>query len=154
MTPRTVIKIIDENQTLEEYYSANKDLQFSRIPIYSKNTDNITGYILKDDLLKSLAEDKHSMKVSDLKRQMIFVTKNTSIPLIFEKFMETKEHIALITDDFGSVIGLVTMEDVIETLLGMEIIDEHDKHEDMQQLARKKWKERAKKYGLLDEEES
>ena len=154
MTPRTVIKMIDENQTLEEYYSANKDLQFSRIPIYSKNTDNITGYILKDDLLKSLAEDKHSMKVSDLKRQMIFVTKNTSIPLIFEKFMETKEHIALITDDFGSVIGLVTMEDVIETLLGMEIIDEHDKHEDMQQLARKKWKERAKKYGLLDEEES
>ena len=154
MTPRTVIKMIDENQTLEEYYSANKDLQFSRIPIYSKNTDNITGYILKDDLLKSLAEDKHSMKVSDLKRQMIFVTKNTSIPLIFEKFMETKEHIALITDDFGSVIGLVTMEDVIETLLGMEIIDEQDKHEDMQQLARKKWKERAKKYGLLDEEES
>ena len=152
MTPRTVIKMIDENQTLEEYYSANKDLQFSRIPIYSKNTDNITGYILKDDLLKSLAEDKHSMKVSDLKRQMIFVTKNTSIPLIFEKFMETKEHIALITDDFGSVIGLVTMEDVIETLLGMEIIDEQDKHEDMQQLARKKWKERAKKYGLLDEE--
>lgn len=152
MTPRTVMKRIDENQTLEEYYSTNKDSHFSRIPIYSDNTDNITGYVLKDDLFKALAEDKHSMKVSDLKRQVNFVPQNTSIPLIFEQFMETKEHIALITDDFGSVIGLVTMEDVIETLLGIEIIDEQDKHENMQQLARNKWKERAKKYGLLDEE--
>ena len=154
MTPRTVVKMIDENQTLDEYYSANRDSQFSRIPIYNNNTENITGYVLKGDLLKALAEDKHSLQVSELKRQIIFVSKDTSIPLIFEKFMETKEHIALITDNFGSVIGLVTMEDVIETLLGVEIIDEHDKHEDMQQLARNKWKERAKKYGLLDEEKS
>jgi CBS domain containing-hemolysin-like protein len=152
MTPRTVMKMIDENQTLGEYFSFNKDSQFSRIPIFSKSTDNIIGYFLRDDLLKSLAEDKHSLKISDLKREIIVFQKNIPIPAIFEKFMETKEHIALIVDEFGSPIGLVTMEDVIETLLGIEIIDEHDKHEDMQQLARNKWKERAKKYGLLDEE--
>ncbi len=152
MTPRTVMKITDENQTLSDFFTANKESYFSRIPVYNNSPDNITGYFLKHELLRSLAENKHSLKISDLKREIIIVQKNSSIPSIFEKFMETKEHIALIVDEFGSPIGLVTMEDVIETLLGVEIIDEHDKHEDMQQLARNKWKERAKKYGLLDEE--
>ena len=152
MTPRTVMKVISEKQTLAEYFANDKDSQFSRIPVYSNFVDNITGYILKDDILKSLAEDKHLISISELKREILMVQKNTPIPNIFEKFIETKEHIALIVDDFGSAIGLVTMEDVIETLLGIEIIDEHDKHHDMQQLARNKWKERATKYGLLNEE--
>lgn len=149
MTPRTVMKMTDENQSLGEYFSKNKDSQFSRIPVFKSTTDNITGYILKDDLLKSLAEDKHTLKISDIKREIIVVEKNIPIPSIFEKFIETKEHIALIVDEFGAAIGLVTMEDVIETLLGIEILDEQDRHEDMQQLARNKWNERAKKYGLF-----
>lgn len=151
MTPRTVVKRIDENQSLGKYFTKNKDLQFSRIPVFKSTTDNITGYILKDDLLKSLAEGKHTLKISDIKREIIVFQKNIPIPSIFEKFIETKEHISLIVDEFGSAIGIVTMEDVIETLLGIEIIDEQDKHENMQQLARNKWNERAKKYGLLDE---
>ena len=149
MTPRTVIQIASENTTLSEYYNENKNLQFSRIPI-KNNKNNITGYILKDDILKCLAEDLHDKLVLDLKREILFVQKNLPIPDLFQEFLNSKEHIAIIVDEYGATLGLVTMEDVIETLLGLEIVDEFDQHEDMQKLARLKWKERAKKYGLVD----
>jgi len=149
MTPRTVMQIASENKTLSEYYNENKDSQFSRIPI-KNNKDNITGYILKDDVLKCLAEDLHDKLIFDLKREILFVQKNLPIPDLFQEFLNSKEHIALIVDEYGATLGLVTMEDVIETLLGLEIVDEFDQHEDMQKLARIKWKERAKKYGLVN----
>lgn len=152
MTPRSVMNITSEDQTIEDYYNATQRSQFSRIPLYSKSSDNITGYILKDDILKNLVENHNSKTLSELKRKIIIETKDTPIPELFEKFIEAKEHIALIVDEFGSTIGLVTMEDVIETLLGLEIMDEQDAHVDMQLLARNKWKERAKKYGLLQDE--
>lgn len=148
MTPRTVMQIASENTTLSKYYNENKNLQFSRIPI-KNNKDIITGYILKDDILKCLAEDLHDKLVLDLKREILFIEKNLPIPALFQKFLDSKEHIALIVDEYGASLGLVTMEDVIETLLGLEIVDEFDKHEDMQKLARSKWEERAKKYGLV-----
>jgi magnesium and cobalt exporter, CNNM family len=149
MTPRTVMKLTSEDHTIEEYYNNNKDIQFSRIPIYSDSPENITGYILKDEVFKNLVENHNSKTLSELKRKIIIETKDTPIPELFEKFIESKEHIALIVDEFGSVSGIVTMEDVIETLLGLEIVDEQDTHEDMQLLARNKWEERAKKHGLL-----
>lgn len=152
MTPRSVMKLTSEDQTIEEYYNNNKDVQFSRIPIYSKSSEDISGYILKDDILKSLVENNGNKQLSELKRIIIIVTKDTPIPELFENFIESKEHIALIVDEFGSVSGVVTMEDVIETLLGLEIVDEQDTHEDMQILARNKWEERAKKHGLLKDE--
>ena len=91
--------------------------------------------------------------MSELKRKILIVNSVIAIPLLFQKFIEEKEHIAIIVDEFGSFVGVVTMEDVIETLLGLEIMDEQDTHSDMQQLARKKWKERAKKYGLIEDDE-
>lgn len=152
MTPRSVMKLASEDQTIEEYYNKNKDVQFSRIPIYSESSENISGYILKDEVLKSLVENNKSKTLAELKREIIIVTKNTPIPELFENFIESKEHIALIVDEYGTVTGIVTMEDVIETLLGLEIVDEQDTHEDMQVLARNKWEERAKKHGLLKDE--
>jgi magnesium and cobalt exporter, CNNM family len=149
MTPRSVMKLTSEDQTIEEYYNNNKDVLFSRIPLYSKSSEYISGYILKDEVLKNLVENHNSKTLSELKRKIIIETKDTPIPELFEKFIELKEHIALIVDEFGSVSGIVTMEDIIETLLGLEIVDEQDTHEDMQLLARSKWEERAKKHGLL-----
>ena len=111
------------------------------------------GYILKDEVLKSLVENNNNKTLAELKREIIIVTKDTPIPELFEKFIESKEHIALIVDEYGTVTGIVTMEDVIETLLGLEIVDEQDTHEDMQVLARNKWEERAKKHGLLKDEQ-
>lgn len=153
MTPRVVVSSADENMTVSDYYGQNKTSPFTRVPIYNNNPDNITGYIIKEDILKEIAEDNHSKKLVELKRKILIVNSKIAIPLLFQKFIEEKEHIAIIVDEFGSFNGVVTMEDVIETLLGLEIMDEQDKHTDMQQLARNIWKERAKKYGLLFNDE-
>jgi len=149
MTPRSVIQKAEENLTVEKFYENNKEIQFSRIPVYSKNSDNITGYLLKDEILKNLAEDKHNVTLAEIKRKIIVEKNDVEIPKLFERFIESKEHIALIVDEYGSISGLVTMEDVIETLLGLEIMDEQDTEIDMQLLARKEWEHRAKKHGLL-----
>lgn len=151
MTPRSVMKTAAEKLTVEEFYKNDKDLNFSRIPVYAESTDNITGYILKDTVLKHLAEEKGNVTLSRLKRKLIVETADIEIPKLFEKFIDVKEHIALIVDEYGSVSGLVTMEDVIETLLGVEIVDEQDTETDMQLLARREWKRRAKKHGLIED---
>lgn len=150
MTPRTVMKTENENITVEEFFNKNIDLRFSRIPVYSKTPDNITGLILKDDVFKEMALDSGNKKLSALKRNIIVIDRNLPIPTLFEKLIESKNHMALVVDEYGSVNGLVTMEDVIETLLGLEIMDESDSVSDLQHLARKSWEERAKKLGILD----
>jgi len=151
MTPRAVIKIASEDQNIKDFFEENKELRFSRIPIFKDNADNITGYILKDDVYKDLAEDKDKKKLVDLKRKILVVDRNVPIPNLFEKLIQEKEHISLVVDEYGSISGLVTIEDVIETLLGLEIMDETDKDSDMQQLARKNWEERAKRLGIIED---
>jgi CBS domain containing-hemolysin-like protein len=151
MTPRTVLKIASEDQNIKDFFEENKELRFSRIPIFKDNTDNITGYILKDDVYKDLAEDKDTKILADLKRKILVVDRNVPIPNLFEKLVQEKEHISLVVDEYGSISGLVSMEDVIETLLGLEIMDESDKDSDMQQLARENWKKRAKRLGIIED---
>ena len=151
MTPRTVLKLAPEDQNIKDFFEQNKDLRFSRVPIYKNKSDNITGYILKDDIFREVAEGKIEQNLIDLKRTILVVDRNIAIPNLFEKFVQEKEHVALVVDDYGSVSGLVTMEDVIETLLGLEIMDESDTDSDMQELARKNWEKRAKRLGIIDE---
>ncbi len=151
MTPRTVLKIASEDQNIKDFFKENKKLRFSRIPIYKGETDNITGYILKDDVYKDLAEDKDTKVLADLKRKILVVDRNVPIPNLFEKLIQEKEHISLVVDEYGSISGLVSMEDVIETLLGLEIMDESDIDSDMQQLARKNWEKRAKRMGIIED---
>jgi CBS domain containing-hemolysin-like protein len=152
MTPRTVMKTEDENTTVEDFFKRNLNLRFSRIPIYSGDSDNIIGLVLKDEIFKEMALDNNNKKLSALKRNIIVVNRNLAIPTLFEKLVETRNHMALVVDEYGSVSGLVTMEDVIETLLGLEIMDESDNVSDFQHLARKSWEARAKKLGILDDE--
>jgi CBS domain containing-hemolysin-like protein len=151
MTPRSVMKVEDETTTVEDFFKRNLNLRFSRIPVYTNDTDNITGLVLKDEIFKEMALDNNRKKLSELKRDIIFVERNLPIPTLFEKLIETKNHMALVVDEYGSVSGLVTMEDVIETLLGLEIMDESDNVSDLQNLARKSWEVRAKKLGIYDE---
>lgn len=151
MTPRTVIKTENENTTVEEFFNKNLNLRFSRIPIYVDTEDNIKGLVLKDDVFKEMALSNGDKKLSELKREIIIVDRNLSIPILFEKLVETRNHMALVVDEYGSVSGLVTMEDVIETLLGLEIMDESDNVSDLQLQARKSWEARAKKLGILEE---
>ncbi len=153
MTPRTVLKIAPEDQSISDFFEANKNLRFSRVPVYKDNQDNITGYVLKDEVYKQMAEDKHDRKLGDVKRQLFVVNRNMPVPNLFEKLVEEREHIALVVDEYGSISGIVTMEDVIETLLGLEIVDESDTDANMQDLARQNWENRARKLGILEEDE-
>lgn len=143
MTPRSVMFTLDENLRLGELFNANNPFQFSRIPVFNENTDNITGFILKDTILENIAADKHSRQAIEIRRKIVFVEDSLSVAGLLDKLILEKQHMTMVADEFGTVVGLVTMEDVIETLFGMEIIDESDKVADLQKLARERWK-RAK----------
>ena len=153
MTPRTVMKTENEATTVEAFFNKNLNLRFSRIPVYIDTEDNIKGLVLKDEIYKEMALGNGSKKLSELKRDIIIVDRNIEIPTLFEKLIETKNHMTLVVDEYGSVSGIVTMEDVIETLLGLEIMDESDQVADLQDLARKTWEKRAKRMGIIDAKE-
>ncbi|EDP70936.1 hypothetical protein FBALC1_00592 [Flavobacteriales bacterium ALC-1] len=154
MTPRTVMKAEDENTTVEDFFKKNMNLRFSRVPVFSDSPDNIKGLVLKGEVFKEMALDNGSKKLSELKRSIIVVERDLPIPKLFEQLVESRNHMALVVDEYGSVSGLVTMEDVIETLLGLEIMDESDNVSDLQYMARKSWEARAKKLGIYEEKPS
>ena len=149
MTPRIVVVAADESITVEKFHEEHEKLPFSRIPIYKNNSDTITGLVLKDDLLLKLVEDDYNIVLREIKRDIIIVHSSLPIPDLLDMFINKKEHMALVVDEFGGMEGIVTMEDIIETLLGLEIVDESDNTEDMQALARKNWEKRAKRMGIL-----
>ncbi|AUS05252.1 CNNM domain-containing protein [Pseudotamlana carrageenivorans] len=151
MTPRTVMKTVDENTTVEEFFKQNINLRFSRIPVFVDQPDDIKGLVLKDEIFKEMALGNGSKTLSELKRNIIIVNRNLPIPDLFEQLIASRNHMALVVDEYGTVSGLVTMEDVIETLLGLEIMDESDNVSDLQLLARKSWEVRAKKLGIFED---
>lgn len=148
MTPRTVMFSHPERLTIGELLGAAESLRFSRIPIYAQDVDDVTGYVLKDDLLQQSAAGHDDSRLEELRRPILKVPETISLPDLFDRFLERREHIAIVYDEHGGVVGLVTLEDGVETLLGQEIVDEADTVEDMQELARRRWAERAQRLGL------
>lgn len=151
MTPRTVVVAANETTTINDFYKKDRQLRFSRIPIFQDQKDHVKGFILKDELLSAMLEGKGSQAVSTLCRPIIAVKAFQPLPQLFNTLMEKREHIALVLDDFGGMAGIVSMEDVFETLLGLEIVDETDPTTDMRVLARKNWEKRAQNLGLLSD---
>jgi len=151
MTPRTVVSATAQEQSIDEYYQAREDTQFSRIPTFNQgNKDLITGYILKVDVMEALVKGKGSDSLASLRRDIVAISHTFAITELFNTLMERKEHIAVVLDDFGGTAGIITMEDVIETMLGMEIVDETDTTTDMRLLAQRNREKRAKILGALD----
>lgn len=150
MTPRVVVAVADEEMTLEEFLENKEYLRFSRIPIYSGNVESITGYVFRQRIFELLAEDRVGVKLKEIKRDIVVVHNRRPVFSVWEVLLEKKEHIALIIDEYGGMEGIVTMEDIIESLLGFEIIDEKDSITDMQQYARERWLMRQKKYNLMN----
>ncbi|MDT0642114.1 hemolysin family protein [Zunongwangia sp. F363] len=151
MTPFSVAVTEDETTTIEAFHNNHKNLKFSRIPVYREKSNNITGFILKDDVLEEMIDEKGPEPLSSLKREISVTDATTPIPELFEIFVQKRTHISMVVDEYGNTVGLVTMEDIIETLLGLEIMDESDNIEDMQVLARKNWEKRAKRLGLMQQ---
>ena len=142
MTPSSVVTMAESSQTIRDFYNSDDFAKFSRIPLYEEeNDDYVTGYVLKQEILEKLAEDRFNVKLKDLERPILSFQEDESVSTIWEKLLEKKEHICVIIDEYGSMRGIVTLEDVIETMLGFEIVDESDEVVDMQQLAKEQWEE-------------
>ena len=152
MTPRTVVLAAQEDLTLESFFSNKEFLRYSRIPIYTDTIDNITGFVLKSDILLHLANDKKSIRLKEIRRPIIVCYENTSIPRFYDLMVTRKELIALVIDEYGGMEGIVTMEDVVETILGLEITDESDVQIDMQQFAKERWRKKAQNMDIAQEE--
>lgn len=149
MTPRTVMKIASEEETIGNFFEHNRNLTFSRIPVYKDEEDNITGLVLKDDVLEAMINGRGNNPLSTIKRAILVTRRSIPIPELFEMLISEKNHLALVVDEYGSINGIVTMEDIIETLLGIEILDEKDSVADLQVLARNNWEKRATRMGIL-----
>ena len=152
MTPRIVLFALPESLTVREVIEEEHEFRFSRIPVYTETRDDVTGYVLKDDILLKAAQDQGDVMLSELKRDMLVVPDALPLHELFERMLDRLEHIALVVDEYGGVGGVVSMEDVVETLLGLEIVDEVDSAEDMQHLARRQWLTRAQRLGIVPNE--
>ena len=142
MTPSSVVEMAEESMTLREFYRHDAYSTYSRIPVYNEeNDDFIKGYVLRQTILEKLSEDKFELRLTDIVRPVLTFQENEPVSKIWEKLLAKKEHISVIIDEYGCFRGIVTMEDVIETMLGTEIVDEKDTVTDMQELAREKWQE-------------
>ena len=149
MTPSTVVFALQENLTAREVLQTHEKLHFSRIPIYSDNRNHVTGFVLKSELLMDDIRNDGKTQLKDFtKREMRPVLEETRLSTVLEKLLDNREHILLVVDDHGGLEGVVTLEDVVETLIGMEIVDEADKHVDMRKVAREKWGKRMKSRGI------
>lgn len=151
MTPRVVVVTANEEMKLKEFLLKKEFMHYSRIPIYSGKIDNITGYVFRQTVFEKLAQNQPDLQLKDIRRDIVISDEHQSLMNLWEVLLDKKEHIALIVDAFGGMDGIVTMEDIIETMLGLEIVDERDKFTDMQQYARERWNERKIKYDILDD---
>lgn len=144
MTPRTVMIAYPAATTIGELFALNPELPVSRIPIYGDSIDDIIGIVLANDLWLARAEGRFDTRLEELRRDATTIPWNAPLKRLFDQLLTTRQHIAIVVDEYGGTDGLVTLEDLIETLLGMEIVDESDAATDMQKLARRQWEKRAR----------
>ena len=143
LTPRVVVVSANENLSIVDFKSQKKYLNFSRIPLFSDQNEKITGYILLQDVLKENTDNKNvKTNLSEFKRDILTVPNTINLFVLFNRLIEKKEHISIVVDEYGGLDGIITMEDVIETFLGLEIMDESDQVIDMQKYAKQKWKQK------------
>ena len=144
MTPRVVSAIASESMQVKALYRNRKYRSHSRIPVYADNDDYITGYILRVDALQLLADDKFDVTLGSIRRDVELFHEDTPIGEIWDVMHSKNEQIACVIDDYGAFQGIITLEDIIETILGSEIVDEKDAVPDMQALAKERWQRRRK----------
>lgn len=148
MTPRSVMFMIKSDTGLEQFIEELEENPFSRVPLYEENRDNITGVVLRSEALLAAVKNRDHWNLDDLKREVQRVSASDSLDQLMRSFLNDGHHFSLVTDKYGTVTGLLTLEDILETVVGVEIMDESDEVADLQALARQLWKDRAIKKGL------
>ncbi|CAM3473851.1 CNNM domain-containing protein [Parendozoicomonas haliclonae] len=139
MTPRSVMFALPDSMSTDDYVNQFAGSGFTRIPVYGTDPDDINGFVIKNDILLSHFDENKTETFRHLKRPIITVLDKEPLPKLMATFLEKRSHIAIVVTEYGDVRGIVTLEDMIETLLGREIVDESDEIVDMQQAARTKW---------------
>lgn len=142
MTPRVVCAIAKDTTTIKSFCRDKHLTHYSRIPIYADNDEYITGYVLRMDALQLMAEDKFDTTIDTISRTIECFPEDTPLNDALNKMIKEKEQIGLVINEYGSFQGIITIEDIVETILGNEIVDERDVVVDMQQLAKERWNRR------------
>ena len=148
MTPRTVVFSLQEDLTLADVEEQHPEIPFSRIPIYAGNRDEVTGFVLKVDILHRHLREGGEIPLRDLKREIWVVAESASLEHVVDEMLDHRAHLLLVIDEYGGVAGVVTLEDSVETLIGIEIVDEADKTDDLRRFAREQWNQRMKRLGI------
>ena len=152
LTPRVVVIAFKDNATVTEVLDTLGERRISRLPVFSDETEDITGFVLLSDVLSEIARDRHGTALSAIQRDVLVVPESLSLYGLFRNLLERQQQLAVVVDEYGDIVGVATMEDVVETMLGLEIMDEGDKVEDMRVMAREQWKRRARKLGLIEQD--
>ncbi|MGB2375491.1 MAG: CNNM domain-containing protein [Porticoccaceae bacterium] len=148
MTPRTVIASLPADMTVGEVSPTDPSLRFSRIPIFQEHSEDLIGFVRKDELFKEASEGRRDTKLGSLKRDFLSILEGKPLPELMQTMVDERVSISLVVSEYGDPLGLATMEDLVETMLGMEIVDESDSHIDMQERARQLWRLRANATGI------
>ena len=138
MTPRTVMHSINCKETVGSVFKKNRNIPFARIPVYKDQPDNITGIVRRRDILASMAEGEDQRRIADLAGDAIFMPDNATADNALQTFLKNRQQLAIAVDEFGSMSGVITMEDVIEHIIGQEIFEDDDPAVDMRELARRR----------------
>ena len=148
MTPRPVVCSLRTSHTIRDTIGMDPVMRFSRVPVWRENPDDVIGYVLKDDLLLQAARGHADELVETFLRTFIVIPESLPVARLLEQLLQENQSIAMVVNEYGGFEGIATMEDVVETVLGTEIVGEDDPAEDMRALARARWKERARRMGL------
>jgi CBS domain containing-hemolysin-like protein len=146
LTPRSVVYALEEGKSVKDAVEYEGIFQFSRMPVYHGSIDNVTGIVLTKKVFQQAVKD-NSIPISEIKKEIFRINENIPISKVLDMFIKKKEHMFLVVDSYGQTEGIITLEDCIETLLGVEIMDESDTVEDMREFAKQKMK-RVRSQGL------
>jgi CBS domain containing-hemolysin-like protein len=149
MTPRPVVFSLSEDMTVAELLDCHSP--FSRIPLHPADGESLQQYVLNSDILLAAARGQTDEKLIRFARSILVIPETLSLPRLFDRLLEQKQLIAATVDEYGRTSGILTMEDLLETIVGVEVVDETDETTDMQQFARQLWEKRAKALGLVPE---
>lgn len=146
MTHRTVVFSLSDQTTVTAFVEMHPNSPFSRIPIFENaESEHITGYVLKADILIAAAKGQGELTLSTFNKAMVTLLADMPLASTFDHFLNSRVHVLLVVDEYGGLEGILTLEDLLESLLGVEIVDEKDTTVSMKQLARVMWRRREKK---------
>ncbi len=151
MTPRTVVFMLDEDLTIEEILKTQPTIRYSRLPLYRETKDDVVGFVRKDDLYQYAASGKKETRLSQIKRSMLTVPDTKKVPDLLQQMVSERAQIVHVVNEYGDSLGIATMEDLVETMIGMEIVDESDTYIDMQERARLLWRQRSRRMNEIQD---